>query len=236
MLRAHRLFSIALLLLVCPLQAGEKEETFRYLRPTAKGFVPAARITLRTTTDGWSIESVTGGGEREMNVSARYDGKDNLLSASATLHLEDAKAAALVKVTKGVARVEAKGAVQEVPVMAGTLVTSAPDWSDIFLLCRRYDARAAGKQEFQGLWIHPEQKTLALKFTIEREGADEIEHAGKKSDLGRYRIQIRGPNPYMAWADEHGVLVKLVPLPAKEGNGLIREGWEKTWAALTVAK
>jgi hypothetical protein len=61
-----------------------------------------------------------------------------------------------------------------------------------------------------------------LKFTIERQGKDGIEHDGKRIELSRFRIQIRGPTPYQAWADEKGTLVKLMP------GGVVREGFEES--------
>src|SRR5262249_56377066 len=92
-------------------------------------------------------------------------------------------------------------------VPAGVIVTSAPDWTDIFLLCRRYDRKAGGKQKFTGLWIHPKQPPQLLPFTIERVGAEEIEHEGKTMELDRFVIGIRGPNPYIACVDSSGTLV-----------------------------
>ncbi len=80
-----------------------------------------------------------------------------------------------------------------------------------------------GYQSFTGLWIHPTDAPLLLPFSIEREGSDKIKHEGKDVELDRYLIRIRGPNPYVAWADSAG-LVKLLPLPSKEGalTGLVR--------------
>lgn len=229
--------SLLTVLLTAPLWSGEKamEETVRFGRPAGKAFVPEAAFTIRRDKEGWEMESVTGRGKVEMRVSARYDALDRLRSASATLSRKDHKAAARVEVDRGKAKVLPLGKPeQEFDVPAGVLVTSAPDWSDIFLLCRHWDAKKKGKQEFAGLWIHPEQKAQLLKFTIELEGMDRALVRGKEVALNRFRIAIRGPNPYLAWADAEGVLVKLVPLPYKEGSGLIRAGWEDLWGKLVA--
>jgi hypothetical protein len=79
------------------------------------------------------------------------------------------------------------------------------------------------------LWIHPTDAPLLLPFSIEREGSDKIKHDGKEVELHRFLIRIRGPNPYVAWADGRG-LVKLLPLPYKEGSltGLVRDDYEKS--------
>jgi hypothetical protein len=123
---------------------------------------------------------------------------------------------------------------QELDIPKGVLVTSAPDWTDTFLLCRRYDRKKAGKQSFTGLWIHPTQPAQLLPFSIERDGSDKVEVAGKTMELDRFSIRIRGPNPYLAWADDNGTMVKLLPLPYREGmlNWLMLEGQELTAARL----
>lgn len=216
-------------------QAQNKEETFRYLRPGPKGFVADTTITFRDMKDGWSLESATGG-DKGMKVTARYDNKDRLLSAEAALLKEGVRAT--VEVDKAVAQVLTKElGVQKFPVEPRVIVTSAPDWGDIFLLCALYDVKAGGQQKFVGLWIHPTQKSMLLPFTVTAEGSDIIDRDGKKVPLGKYRIQIRGPNPYLAWADAEQNLVKLMPLPVKDGRptGLIREGWEKSWEVLAPA-
>src|SRR5262249_1718929 len=103
-----------------------------------------------------------------------------------------------------------------------------------FLLCRGYDRKRGGKQEFLGLWIHPTQPAQLLPFTVERTGKGQIEHTGRPTDVERYTIRIRGPNSYVAWADPQGVMVRLLPTPLKEGTptGLVREGYEKSTGRL----
>ena len=61
-----------------------------------------------------------------------------------------------------------------------------------------------------------------------------MDHAGQRLELDRFLIRIRGPNPYLAWADSQGNLVRLLPLPVKGAmpGGLVREGYEKSAGAL----
>lgn len=113
----------------------------------------------------------------------------------------------------------------------GVIVTSAPDWSDTFLLARGYDRKKGGKQEFPGLWIHPSQPTQVLRFSIEKVGSDTIVHEGKKIELDRCEIRIRGNSGYAAWIDATGRLIRLLPLTAKEG-GMVLEGFEQSAARL----
>ena len=100
---------------------------------------------------GWTITSVTGG----LSVTARYDAADGLLDATARLGAGDP---ARVEVAGGRAKILRAGReAQEFAVPAGIIVTSAPDWSDTFRICRLWNFARGGRQEFQGLWIHPEK-------------------------------------------------------------------------------
>lgn len=223
-------FVLAELVAAAPARAGEGKEVFRYLRPAGKAFALEASITVHTRKDGWSIESVTGTAAKAMTIHAHHLAAGRLREARAVLAGEGGKKEARVEVKGDVAHVQGEeGKVQEFPVGDRTIVTSAPDWSDIFLLCRRFKPGSV-KEEFQGLWIHPTQKAQAIRFTIEKEGTDTVERDGKRITLNRYRIQIRGPAPYRAWANEAGILIKLVPASGK--GGLIREGWEGVWEEL----
>lgn len=209
------------------------EEKLSYRRPTATGFADECTFTIRRDKAGWDIVSVTGRGDTQLTVTTRYDTQDHLLAADAVLAKGGNKVTVTVKAA--LARVQRDGQdAQEFRVPAGVIVTSAPDWTDTLLLCRRYDRKRGGKQEFSGLWIHPTQPAQLLKFSIERTGTEQIMHAGKKLDVDRYTIRIRGPNSYVAWADGQGQMLRLVSMPFKDGtpNGLVREGYEKSAAAL----
>jgi hypothetical protein len=238
-----RRFPLAVLGLVVLLPSAPaqplKEETFTYVRPTAKGFAPECTFKIQDRKGDWRIASETTRGDTRMTVSTNYDAKDELLYGTAILMTGTEQAKAVVDRRQGKAAVLRTGKPPELfAVPAGVIVTSAPDWTDIFLLCRRYDRKAGGKQKFTGLWIHPKQPPQLLPFTIEREGADEITHEGKKIDVDRYTIRIRGPNPYIAWADSSGMLVRLQSTPFKEGtpNGLVREGYEQSTSKLRPPK
>lgn len=210
-------------------------ETARYLRPAGKGYATECVFTLKQTKGGPRIESVTERGKTRLTVTADYDCKNRLMNAKALLRVGEETNAATVTVKNGKAKIERAGRpAQEFDVPAGVIVTSAPDWTDTFLLCRRYDRKAGGKQSFAGLWIHPVQPCQRLTFTIERHDAVAITHAGKKVTLDRYTIRLRGNSAYAAWADAAGKMIKLVPLPYKENaaNWLVAEGFEASTAPL----
>jgi hypothetical protein len=208
-------------------------ETVRYVRPAGDKFVTECEFVIARDGSGWRITSRTDRGATMMVVETRYDSEDRLTGARAQLTGGSAKVVT-VKVEDGRARVErADAAAAEFNVPKGTIVTSAPDWSDAFQLCRRYDRTRKGKQEFPALWIHPGQPARRLTFSVEWEGADRVERDGKAVELGRYRIRIRDGSAYAAWADAEGVLVRLVPLPSKRtAPGFTREGYEKAAAGL----
>jgi hypothetical protein len=214
-------------------QEADREEV-RYTRPA--GAMAVRECTFRITRQGggWTIMSRTDRGAVKMEVTARYDAEDRLTAATATLKARDGIKAATVHVKDGKATVQRAGQPPaEFDVPRGTIVTSAPDWSDVFLLCRRYDRKRKGKQDHPALWIHPTQPPQRLTFSIEWQGSDTIRHAGKEMVLGRYRIRIRNNSAYAAWADARGWLVRLIPLSGKGmAPGMTRDGYERSAAAL----
>ena len=232
-------------LVIAALAAGQQvtstdtstEIKARYLRLGTNPPATECTFTLRLTNAGWSIDSVTGRGKTQLTVASSNDDRGFLGAATATLLADDQKKMVRVEAREGKAKVLRAGqAAQELEAPKGVIVTSAPDWTDTFLLCRRFDRKKGGKQEFPGLWIHPEQPAQNLTFTIERQGADAIDHEGKKIDLDRFLIRIRNNSPYAAWANEAGTMIKLVSLPFQEGKSveLVLEGYEKSAGKLNA--
>ena len=177
-------------------------EVVRYLR-MPKMSLECSFSTLRDA-DGWTITSVTG----PLTVEARYDASDRLLDARVALR--DGKTA----------RVD-----HDVDVPRGVIVTSAPDWTDTFRICRLWDRARGGRQEFPGLWIHPVQPTQRLTFAAE--------FVRRDGELDVVAIRLRGNSPYRAWVDPTGRMIKLVSLPVKEGSTvLVLQGFESAATAL----
>jgi hypothetical protein len=231
--------SVILALAVPGLAQKASGEKVCYRKPTPTGTALECTFTLRRSDDGWTIQSRTDrDATTHLDLTARYDAANALTHAEAVLTTGDKKQTALVEVQDGKARVKREGkAVQEFQVPKGVIVTSMPDWTDTWFLCRRYDRTKAGKQEFAGLWIHPVQPAMLLTFTVERLGAETITHDGKKIELDRVSIHLRNNNPYVAWVDEKGRMVKLMALPVRVGSSvLLLEGYEKSVAGLQPAK
>ncbi|MBM3996729.1 MAG: hypothetical protein FJ303_21625 [Planctomycetes bacterium] len=205
---------------------GNSVETARYVRLGGKQAEFECEITHTKTKTGTTINSVTGRGAGKLTLTARYDAEDNLLSADAMRIIAGEKATATVTVKDGKAIVKRQTNTETVDIAKGIIVTSAPDWTDIWLMCRRYDRAKGGKQTFPGLWIHPVENTGRWDFTIEKAGDDVIEHDGKKRTLDRFTVTIRNASQYVAWADDRGRLIKLVPKNTKMPYAIVLDGHE----------
>lgn len=188
--------------------AGEAQtREHRYLRVTTKGKSNECKFVVTQHDDSWLIRAVTGA----LKVSAAYDRKDQLTAAIVAQSTGGKKTIALVTVTAGRAEITSGGKTTELEVPPSVIVTSAPDWSDVFLMCRRYDRAKGGKQSFPGLWLHPDKGAFRLTFTIERVGKDTIELGEKKRMADRFIIHLRNKSEYTAWADDDGLLLRLRP-------------------------
>jgi hypothetical protein len=206
---------------------GPTTEVSRYVRVTPQGTSLECSMAIIRTQTGWTITSVTG----KLTVDARYDAADRLLDAQAAFR---GGPAARAEVSGDRARITAPGREnEEVEVPPGVIVTSAPDWTDTFRICRLWNRARAGRQEFPGLWIHPVQPTRRLTFSAEGIRRDGFEHGGRRRELDVLTIRLRGDSLYRAWVDPAGRMIKLVSLPAKQGSTvLVLEGFEDTAAAL----
>lgn len=200
----------------CATAPAPKAEVVRYFRVTPqKTGLECSFSVIRG--DGWTITSVTG----SLSVDARYDGDDRLLDAQASLR---GGATVRVEAADEKAKVHAPGReLQEFSAPPGLIVTSAPDWTDAFLICRRWKRDGPAKQIFQGLWIHPVQLSQRLVFSAERVRRDKL----ATLELDVLTIRLRGGSAYRAWADPAGRLIKLASFPpAEDAVLLVREGFD----------
>jgi hypothetical protein len=232
----NRSFAIVLLgLAAFPAWTDEPPAAdFRYVR---SGGQLECTFVVRHSAEGSRIESTTNRGKGvAMVLLARYDRTHQLQTALARLGADPGSPSVRVDVAGGMAIVRRKDIdpVQEFEVPPGVIVTSAPDWTDLFQLCRRHDRTRTGKQEFAALWIHPTQPAQKLTFSIEKVGTDAIEHDEKKVELARLAVRIRNNSPYVAWADAAGKMIKLMAIPFKAGSSfeMTLQGYEKSAAKL----
>ena len=124
--------AVAVLLIITQSDTATK---VRYLRPAGTKFETECTFTLRHPKSGFIIDSVTERGTTKMRVGAKYDSKDRLLRAEASLTANDQTRTAVAMAAQGKAKIEQGGKLaHEFDVPPGIIVTSAPDWTDTFLL------------------------------------------------------------------------------------------------------
>src|SRR5262249_38866252 len=101
---------------------------------------------------------------------------------------------------------------------------TTPGWGDVLQLVRRYDRARGGKQEFNGLWIHPIEGMQNHTFAVERQAADTVTVKDREVKLDRYRVKARGDD-FAAWADPDGRVVRVQGLAPKAAP-VVLEGYE----------
>ncbi|MCI0461940.1 MAG: hypothetical protein L0Z62_33730 [Gemmataceae bacterium] len=190
--------------------AGPQAEETRYFRQAGEKLALESVVTVRRDGKATVLVSVTDRGAEKMTLSVRLDGEGRLLSAEAIQETKAGKKVATLTPRGKSALLKREGGLtEELPLAERPVVTTAPDWTDIFEVVRRYDRERGGKQEFPGLWIHPTQPARVLTFTAERLGEDPVTLKGRKLALGRYRVTLRS-GAYLVWA-EGGRVHKLMP-------------------------
>lgn len=209
-----------------PSPAAEKPKPLRYLRLAKDQFVLESEITETRTVNDVTFVSLTDRGSEKMTLTLHFDKDQSLTRAEALHETQKGKQSASLQVEGMNARLTRAGGVTDLLKAEGNpVVTTAPDWSDILQLARRYDPKKGGRQEFAGLWIHPSRPPLQLTFSIERVGGDQVTVAEKKLALERYRIRLRSGD-YWVWADAGGRVYKLMPA-GKPAALVVLEGYQE---------
>lgn len=193
-------------------QQAAKAPTLRYFRQEGGKPVLEAEIVEKTTPEGSkTFHSYTVRSDRVQYLKLTHDKSGKLLAAEVQRRTLGGQTLAQAVHEDGGVRTRGPGGTTEFYSFEGNpIVTSAPDWSDLIQLVRRYDRSKGGRQTFRGLWIHPTQQPLRLTFEIEKVGEDAVSVMGKKMPLDRYRIQLRSGG-YDTWADTDRRVVKFMP-------------------------
>jgi hypothetical protein len=208
---------------------ADKPTQFKYMRPDGDKYVVESEITLTRGKRGFTYTSVTSRGtdkdEVKMTLTIQFDANNNIQSAEAALSKSKTTKKATLTLFKDHARLKKEGTTEILNrVPESPIVTTAPDWSDIIQLMKRYDAKKGGKQEFGGIWFHPEEKLMMPTFTIELVGTDKITLGKKEITLYRHDIHLRSGG-YWAWSDDEGRVVRIVPR-SEGGSPVVLEGYE----------
>jgi hypothetical protein len=205
--------------------AAPPERVLNYVRPAKDGFTLESVVTERAAGDGVFYRSVTHRGALKMTLAVRLDARHRVLWAEAGQEAGGKKQSVRAEFESRDVTLKRVGKTEKQEAAADAVVTTAPDWSDIFWVVRRYDHLKGGKQTFAGLWIHPVQATRLLDFTVERDKGIWIRHEGGPLALKRYRVTLRS-GPYTVWADGDGRVVYLLPTGRPQA-AVILSGFEK---------
>jgi len=213
--------------------AKDMDGTFRYLRLSGSEYREESIIEIQKRSDGISIKSVTQRGKTKLVLSSRFDADSRLEVVNVSLETGDQKQTATVVSENGKATVTRKdGSVDVLDCPANVIVTSAPDWTDCFLLAQHYNSKKSGQQDFAGLWIHPTRQPLRLTFKVEETGKATVFVDGEQHQLVELSILLRNNSRYTAWRDDSNDLVRLIP-KGKPQQGIVLAGWKTATASLT---
>src|SRR5262249_4516778 len=176
---------------------------------TSKTF--RGKLTLTLT-----IQSERGGAPQFAEVATEADGTKK----TATLE------------RRGVVfRLTRNGVSEDIKAPFNAILTSAPDWSDVIELVRRYDLSKKGKQEFAGVWFHPKQPILTPKFIIELKGTDRVKVKEKEIVLNRFEIRLRASTNRVWALPDGGGTVKILPAGEK-ATPIVLAGYEEATGEL----
>ena len=209
------------------LQSDENgPHTLRYVRRSGEKFVAESTVELRQQDRQSVLKSVTTRPGTTLTLTAQFSEQAQLVDATVAVEANAARSSARVAVKDQIAEItRADGTRDELECPRGVIVTSAPDWTDAVSMVQRYDRVRKGKQEFPGLWVHPTQEPLRLRFAITHLAQDDVERQGQTVQLDRFRIELRGGSRYIGWGDERGRLLRLHP-EGRPKEGIWLEGWE----------
>jgi hypothetical protein len=209
---------------------ADKPAALRYLKPAGGKLILESEVT-ETQADGQTVQvSMTERGDDRTTLTVVRDRAGKPVRAEVVLEGPKSRHVAELTFDKHGVRLQRRGITDFLRVGADPVVTTAPDWSDIFQLARRYDRTKGGRQEFPGLWIHPVQPPRVLTFAIEHQGTDAVTAGERKLMLDRYRITLRSGD-YLAWADANGRVYKLFP-KSDPAAFVVLEGYEEATRAL----
>jgi hypothetical protein len=236
---------MAALVLICgcgifdPQADKNDQQTLRYVRRSGEKFVAESTVELQKRDRQTVLKSVTtrppapprsrhqiGSPGTTLTLTAEFSEQAQLVEAEVTVETNASRSSARVVVKDQIAEItRADGSRSELECPRGVIVTAAPDWTDAVSMVQRYDRVRKGKQDFPGLWVHPTQEPLRLRFAITHLARDAVERQGQTTHLDRFLIELRGGSRYIGWGDERGRLLRLHPEGQPKG-GIWLEGWE----------
>src|SRR5262249_24177638 len=136
----------------------------RYVRPAGDKLVLESEVKHIRTKSGTVYVSRTDRGTEQMTLVLYFGMDGKLSSAEAIQETKEGKKLAFVTFEPKLALLKrADGSTERIKLTdEQPVVTTAPDWSDVFQVIQRCDRTKAGRQELAGLWIHPVQPARTL--------------------------------------------------------------------------
>jgi len=202
----------------------------RYLRPAGDKFVLESEVKI-THDKGQSLyTSKTQRGKSALTLRVTRDKDGHIVNAEVSNDVSGTITTAKLERHGDVFRLTRGDATEEFKAPVDAIVTSVPDWSDVFALARRYNHTKKGKQEFAGIWFHPKEKTLTPTFSIELKGSDKVTVKGKEIVLHQFEVRLRS-SAYRVWAlPDSGTVVKIQTSGGT--NPIVLEGYEEATQTL----
>ena len=206
-----------------------KPVPLRYVRSADGKTVTECEVTTMRDGDDTVIVSRTQRPDETMTLTLRHDKNGQLLSAEAVREGGKMKKTSTLTVQGKAAQLKQGNVTEFLKSGGDAIVTTAPDWSDVFQLVRRYDAKKGGEQQFAGVWIHPDNPPQELTFTISNDDVETVKVKDKEVRLGRYKVQLRSGD-YVVWADSAKRVVKLSAV-GPNAKPIVLEGFEELLTA-----
>jgi hypothetical protein len=210
----------------------DKPVPMRYLRLNAAQPTAECEIAISSSDSGIQYTSCSERGREKTTLTLRFDRSGQLTAAEVVQEGVGKRTAALTFPGKGLSLLKRDGTTDFLnDLLPNPVVMTLADWSAVFQLVRRYDASTAGRQEFQGVFIHPVQPLRKILFQIERLGTDTVTVKEKDKDqevkLDRFRVSWTAGD-HLVWADTSGRVVKIVP-PGSGALPVVLQGFEAAW-------
>jgi hypothetical protein len=213
------------------LAAGEENTpALRYLRPEGGRWVLESEVRQKKTQEELVFTSRTERRNETLTLTVTRDASGKLSQAEIVHKTGQTTTTARLQRQGEELRLTRGKETSVVKAPLDAVVTSAPDWSDIFQLVARYDSKKAGRQQFAAIWFHPSRPTLTPQFSVERVGEDAIKLSGKEEKLIRYRVTLRSGG-YRVWARPDGLVCKILA-GGDRAQPIVLEGYEEATAGL----
>ncbi len=233
MMAVHQLVFLAMLL--APADAGLSavpSNVLHYLCGSSGDFKPECDVIITRTQEGTEYRATMFRAKEFTSNVVNLDSTGKLQTALMHLSAAGLSKTVLVRWRGGDSLDVRRHLVTEfVKVSGPPIVTTSPDWSDVWQLVQEYDRKKGGKQEFGAVWVHPSANPESLTFSIELlDDTETVVVQDHKVKLRRYLLKLR-PGEYLAWTDYAGKIIKIVKNEAR-GTAIVLDGYQDATANL----